>query len=257
MIAAIRTELFKVRTTRMSYGLLGIGAGLTALIAILLGGQAGSSSLLPSLSTAAGQRDLVTNTGFALLTSAIFGVIVSSSEFRHKTATDTYLDQPNRVRVMIAKIIAAFAGGAVFGAVAAAIATAAGTMTARAKGDAIVLSGGDFVRYAAGSVLAAGLLAALGCVVGSLIRGQIGAVIAVFIWCLAIEQVLAGVSKPVARFLPLLGASTMAGADSRAAMPPLPNGIHPLPFGVIAGVLLGVLVVLALGAAHTLDRDVT
>jgi hypothetical protein len=96
VITAIRAELFKLRTTRMYYGLLGIAAGLTLLIQIVLSGKSGATSLLPSLATTAGQRDLITNTGFALLTAAILGTIISSGEFRHKTITDTYLDQPDR-----------------------------------------------------------------------------------------------------------------------------------------------------------------
>jgi ABC-2 type transport system permease protein len=195
MTAAIRAELFKLRSTRMYYGLLGIGVGLTALIAAVLAGQAGSSSLLPSLATEVGQRDIVTNTGFALLTATVFGALVSSGEFRHRTVTDTYLDQPDRVRVMLAKIVAALAGGAVIGAAAAAVATVAGTLSAKGP---VLLSAGDFVRYAAGSVLGAALLAAIGCVAGTLIRSQVGAVITVFVWCLAIEQILAGVSRSAA-----------------------------------------------------------
>jgi ABC-2 type transport system permease protein len=254
MTAAIRAELFKLRSTRMYYGLLGIGVGLTALIAAVLAGQAGSSSLLPSLATEVGQRDIVTNTGFALLTATVFGALVSSGEFRHRTVTDTYLDQPDRVRVMLAKIVAALAGGAVIGAAAAAVATVAGTLSAKGP---VLLSAGDFVRYAAGSVLGAALLAAIGCVAGTLIRSQVGAVITVFVWCLAIEQILAGVSRSAARFLPLLGAITMAGGDDRAAMPPLPNGIHPLPLAAMAGLLAAVMLVLAGAAAHTVNRDIS
>lgn len=257
MITAIRAELFKLRTTRMYYGLLGIAAGLTLLVQIVLSGRSGTSSLIPSLATAAGQRDLVSNTGFALLTAAAFGTIVSSGEFRHKTVTDTYLDQPDRIRVMLAKIVAAIVGGAVFGIVAADIATMAGRMTVSMKGDVIVLSGGDIARYAAGAVLGSALLAAIGCVLGSLIRSQVAAVIAVFVWCLAVEQILGGLSASAARFLPLTGAATMAGADSKAAMPPLPDGIHALPFAAMAGILLAILAVLAAGAAHTINRDIT
>jgi hypothetical protein len=44
---------------------------------------------------------------------------------------------------------------------------------------------------------------------------QIGAIVTMFVWCLAVEQILAGVSTSAARLLPLLGAMTMAGADSR------------------------------------------
>lgn len=257
MITAIRTELYQMTTTRMSYGFLAIAAGLTAMVTIVLSAQAGSSSMVPSLATAAGLRDIVTNTGFAMLVAAVFGATVSSGEFRHKTITGTYLDQPNRVRVMAAKTIAAIMAGAVFGAVAAAIATGMGLMSASGKGYQIALNGGDFARYAAGAVLGAALLAGLGAVVGSLISGQIGAIVAVFVWCLAVEQILAGVSTSAARFLPLLGAMTMAGADSRAGMPPLPNGIHPLPFGAMAGILAALLLIFSAVTAHRLNRDIT
>lgn len=257
MIIAIRAELFKLRTTRLYYGLLGIAAGLTVLVQVVLSGRSGASSLIPSLASAAGQRDLVTNTGFALLTAAVFGAVVSTGEFRHRTVTDTYLDQPSRIRVMLAKIVTAGVAGAVFGAVGAAIATMAGRMAVSVKGDAIVVPGADLARYAAGAVLGAALLAAIGCVAGSLIRSQVAAVITVFVWCLAIEQILAGVSASAARALPLMGAATMAGANSKAAMPPLPDGIQPLPFAAMAGILLAILAVLAAGTAHTLNRDVT
>jgi ABC-2 type transport system permease protein len=257
MITAIRAELYKITTTRMTYGFAGIAAGLTAMVTTVLSARAGSSSMVPSLATGAGLRDIVTNTGFAMLTAAVFGATVSSGEFRHRTITDTYLDQPDRVQVMTAKTIAAIAAGAVLGAVAAAIAIGMGLMAASGKGYHIALTGGDFARYAGGAVLGAALLAGLGAVVGSLISGQIGAIVSVFVWCLAIEQILAGVSTSAARFLPLLGAMTMAGADSRAGMPPLPNGIHPLPFAAMTGILAALLVVLSAVTAHRLGRDIT
>ncbi len=60
-----------------------------------------------------------------------------------------------------------------------------------------------------------------------------------------------------ARFLPLLGSMTMAGADSRAGMPPLPNGIIPLPFAAMAGILVALLVILSGVTVLRLDRDIT
>ena len=50
---------------------------------------------------------------------------------------------------------------------------------------------------------------------------------------------------------------TMAGADSRAGMPPLRNGIHPLPFAAMAGILAALLVILSGITAHRLYRDIT
>jgi ABC-2 type transport system permease protein len=257
MITAIRAELYKMATTRMSYGFLAIAAGLTAMVTIVLSTQAGPGAMVPSLASAAGLRDIVTNTGFAMLTAAAFGATVSSGEFRHQTITDTYLDQPDRARVMAAKTIAAAAAGAVFGAVAAGIATGAGLMSASGKGYHISLAAGDFTRYAAGAVLGAALLAGIGAVVGSLVSSQIAAIVTVFVWCLAIEQIVAGVSTSAARFLPLIGAMTMAGADSRAGMPPLPNGIHPLPAAAMTGILAALLVILSAVTVHRLNRDIT
>jgi hypothetical protein len=67
--------------------------------------------------------------GFALLVAALLGVVTASSEFRLKTATDTYLDQPDRRRVLAAKTIAAAI--AVLTAVAVALAAVAALTTIR------------------------------------------------------------------------------------------------------------------------------
>jgi len=62
---------------------------------------------IPSLATAGGLRDNLASTGFALLAAALLGVVITSGEFRLKTATDTYLDRPGRSRVLAAKTTAA------------------------------------------------------------------------------------------------------------------------------------------------------
>jgi ABC-type transport system involved in multi-copper enzyme maturation permease subunit len=259
MTAALRAEFLKLRTTRLVAGMTGLAVALTGLIGVLEAVTAGTGKgmAIPSLGTADGLRDNLASTGFALLVAALLGVVITSGEFRLKTATDTYLDQPDRARVMAAKTIAAAAAGAVFGAVAAGIATGAGLMSASGKGYHISLAAGDFTRYAAGAVLGAALLAGIGAVVGSLVSSQIAAIVTVFVWCLAIEQIVAGVSTSAARFLPLIGAMTMAGADSRAGMPPLPNGIHPLPAAAMTGILAALLVILSAVTVHRLNRDIT
>ena len=52
---------------------------------------------------------------WGLLLGAVLGVTITSGEFRHQTATLTYLATPNRTRVLAAKMVAAAAAGAVFG----------------------------------------------------------------------------------------------------------------------------------------------
>jgi ABC-2 type transport system permease protein len=52
-----------------------------------------------------------------VLAVAVMGVTVSSGEFRHATATLTYLATPRRGRVLTAKVVAGACAGAVFGLV--------------------------------------------------------------------------------------------------------------------------------------------
>src|SRR5262249_15739544 len=135
MIIAIRTEVLKIRTTRLTLGLLGVAAGLTAMVVVLEIAQSGSgggggATSIPALSTSAGLRAILPNPGFAMLVAAVFGATVSSGEFRHRTATDTYLDEPNRARVLIAKVVSALLVGLLFGLVAATITTVAGLAAA-------------------------------------------------------------------------------------------------------------------------------
>jgi ABC-type transport system involved in multi-copper enzyme maturation permease subunit len=260
MTTAIRTELLKIRTTRMLLGLLGLAAALTLLVTVIESAQEGGRSgtiAIPSLSTAAGLRAILTNTGFGMLVATVFGTIVASGEFRHQTATDTYLDEPHRIRVLAAKIVAGVTAGAVFGVAAAAIATGVGLAFVAANGYHVALPAGTIARFAAGAVFAGGLMAAVGVGIGSLIRSQIGAIIAVFAWGLGVEQITGGLSRSIAPYLPVTAASTMAGATSEAAMPPVPSGLHPLPFGAVAALLAGLAILIsALAARTTVQRDV-
>ena len=151
MTRLIRTELLKLRTIRMTYGLLAATAGLTALISVVIASRTGHSvgmggDIVPSLSTQSGLTRVVTATRFGMLFATVLGVIVSSGEFRHGTATPTYLAAPHRNRVMIAKIVAAAVVGLAFGAVASGIATAVGLAFVSAKGFTVALPAATMLR---------------------------------------------------------------------------------------------------------------
>jgi ketosteroid isomerase-like protein len=105
----VRVELLKLRTMRLTYGLLAAGAGVTALFTYLQASNSGGR--VPSIATPAGLRDVTTASGMSLVFAAILGVIVATGEFRHTTATLTYLATPDRRRVLIAKIAAAAVAG--------------------------------------------------------------------------------------------------------------------------------------------------
>jgi ABC-2 type transport system permease protein len=259
VITAIRTELLKLRTTRLVLLLFAVAAGMTILGALLTAARAGDSGNdVPSLATETGLQTVTSFTGFGLQLALILGITVASGEFRHRTTTDTYLDEPNRTRVLIAKAIAAATAGALLGLAIAAIATAIGLAFAAGKGYEIALATGTIARSAAGATLGAALLAAIGVGLGSLLRNQLAAIIAGFLWVGAAEQIAGGISDSVAAYLPMTAASTMAGATRYGAMPPIPAELDPLPFGAVAALLAVTAAVMAIVAARTTVRhDVT
>jgi ABC-2 type transport system permease protein len=262
MITLIRAELLKIRTMRMSYGLLATAAGLSALFAVLEGSRAGSSGTgVPPISTATGLLTVTTVTGFAMLMAAVLGAMIASGEFRHSTATLTYLATPRRGRVLAAKAIAAAAAGAVFGLVAGVIATGAGLAFAAGKHDHIALGAGTLAGHVAGAMVGAALLGALGVGIGSLVRPQIGAVIGIFAWAVIVESVVGGLFTSVRPYLPYTSATTLGGTQlGNAAFGPA-HGVsagQPLPFAAATAFLAGVALVVALLAARTtVSRDVT
>jgi ABC-2 type transport system permease protein len=260
MSRAIRTELLKIRTTRLVLGMLGLTAALNGLVAVVTctkAGNGGGGFTVPPLYTVGGLRMVLTSGGFGLIIAAVFGATVTSGEFRHGTATDTFLDEPSRVRVLIAKAISAALTGLVLGFVGTAVTTGIGLGFVATKTYSVALPASTIIRISAGVIIGSGLLAAIGAAVGALIRSQIGSIIAVFIWGFGIEQVLGGISRALAAYLPYTAATTLAGARSGEGMPQLPVGLSALPFIAVVALLAGTAVLMAaVSAATTVQADV-
>jgi ABC-2 type transport system permease protein len=269
VIRLVRIELVKLRTTRLCYGLFATAVLLSVIFSLLAASRAGGTGPksaplpVPPLSTAAGLAEVTTTTGFALLLAAILGVTVASGEFRHNTATLTYLSTPDRNRVLIAKAIASALVGAVFGLVASGAATGVGLGMAAGKthGHGYALSAATLLAHIGGAALGAALLAALGVAVGSLIRGQLGAVVGLFAWALVGETLIGGLYSSARPYLPYAAATTLGGTQPGQAalgivrLAPGPSG---LPFVASAGIVLAVGVFLSLVAAlTTVPRDIT
>jgi ABC-2 type transport system permease protein len=244
MTRTIRSEFLKLRTALLPYGLLAVAAALTLLITVLKASRAGSTNghiELRPLYTAAGLRAVITSTDFPMLLAMVFGVTLSSGEFRHQTATATYLANPNRLQVLVAKAVAAACFGLLFGVVGSAIATTVGLIFVGAHGYHIAIAAGTIARYAIGATLGCALLAVVGVGVGSLIRSQLGATIAVLAWGFVIERVVGGVFTSVAPYLPYTAATSIAGT-------PIGGGATALPF-LAAAALVGAIAACASAVA--------
>jgi ABC-2 type transport system permease protein len=262
MTRLVRTELLKLATMRLTYGLLAVAAALSALFSLLENNQAGTAgSGVPPISTADGLRTVTTVTGFAMLFAAVLGSIVANGEFRHSTATLTYLANPKRTRVLLAKVITSSCAGSLFGLAAGIIATGVGLAFAAGHGDHVALSAGALAGHVAGAVVGAALLAALGVAVGSLVRSQLAAVIGIFVWAIIIESLIGGLYTSARPYLPYTAATTLAGTKlGSAAFGPAHglNGGDPLPFAASAALIAAFAAATALIAARTtVRRDIT
>jgi ABC-2 type transport system permease protein len=260
MTTALRAEFLKLRTTRLVAGMTGLAAVLTTLIGVLeaISAGTGKGMAIPSLATAGGLRDDLASTGFALLVAALLGVAVASGEFRLKTATDTYLDQPYRGRVLAAKAVAAAGAGAVLGIAAAVASTGITLGFAASRGYPLALPDPAIARYAGGTVIGSALLAAAGVGVGSLIRHQVSAVIAVVAWGFVVELVAGATVTEAGGFLPYTAAAMLAGDANGGGMPQIPRGVAALPYPAAIGVLAAIAAAIAAIAALTaVRRDVT
>jgi ABC-2 type transport system permease protein len=260
MTRSIRIELVKLSTVRLSYGLLAAAALLTALFSVLEAARAGVGKPVPPLSTFDGLSTIVTGGVWGLLFAAVLGATVSSGEFRHQTATLTYLATPDRNRVLIAKTVASALAGAVFGLAGFAVAAAVGFSFVAAHGDHVAVGAVTLARYAAGHIVAGALLGAAGAALGSLIRSQLAVVIGVFVWAIVVESLIGGLFTSVRPYLPYTAATTLAGTKlGYAGFGPSHglSGGSPLPFAAATALLAVLALALAaIAAATTVRRDI-
>ena len=257
----IRVELRKLSSIRLSYGLLAASVGLTALWTALEASRAGTSNGPAQLNTYAGLQSIVTGGVWGLILAAVLGVIIASGEFRHQTATLTYLAEPSRGRVLAAKMAAGAVGGAVFGLAGYTVASAVGLSFTAGHGYSVSIGAATFADWGAGHLVGGALLAVLGVVAGSLVRSQLASVIGVFVWSIIIESLVGGLLPAIRPYLPYTAATTLAGTPlGSASFGPSRDAASgaPLPFAAATALLAAIAVGGALLAARTtLRRDIT
>ncbi|MET8086980.1 ABC transporter permease [Micromonospora sp. NPDC005237] len=188
----VRSELLKIRTTNTWWVFALISLPLWALTLLInwLQADALTSNNLGEVSgeqadqiAAAATPDALSSnlftTGqfFGLLIVMLLGIIVVTSEFFHQTVTTTFLTNPHRTAVMVAKLVAAGVLALLFWLVTTVFNLIAGSAVLNAVGVDSQL-GNDAAWRAIGLNLLAYLLwAVFGVGIGVLIRSQIGATV--------------------------------------------------------------------------------
>jgi len=134
---------------------------------------------------------------------AILSIIGITQEFRHRTATPTFLTTPKRARVVVAKLVAYLIAGIGFAVVTTAAVLAIALPWLSSSGADVSL-GGENLRVLLGGGLAVALYALVGVGIGALVRNQVGAIVGALIYLFVLEPIIRGIpaTAPFYRWLP-------------------------------------------------------
>jgi ABC-2 type transport system permease protein len=249
--AALRAEVRKLLTTQVWFWLVLLAVGLSLLVACLISGFSQVSDGGVPLEAA-----LNAAIGFASLIAAVLGVIGITGEYRHLTATPTFLSVPRRGTVVSAKLVVFLLTGLLLGVlcVGAVVAVAAPWLSAR---DFPIDVGQDStVRIIFGGIAAVAVYGIIGVGVGALLRNQVAAVVGIVIYLFVAEPILSAIPKVQAAYpyLPGGAASALTATDDPNVQSPV-DLLEPWQGGLL--LLAYGLVFAILGTMLTVRRDVT
>src|SRR3712207_3416774 len=152
MTALVRAEWTKLLTTRVWIGLLLGACVLVAGFVVLFtsfagstpgGGQGGPPGGLPAVGTEQFEQLVLATGANVTVLFLILGIIGMTQEYRHRTATPTFLTTPRRGRVVVAKLAAYALVAVPFALVVLAVNYGVAAGAPRARGAVPALRGGN------------------------------------------------------------------------------------------------------------------
>ena len=213
--ALVRSELHKIASTRLWWGML-LGAVLfTAVQAVANAATAGidpgaGQPPSPGLDTPEAIRTIYATSLFSgtYIFAMILGITGMTGEYRYQTITPTFLATPRRARVVSAKMAAHLLVGTGYALAGLATTLVAGGVTILVRGESLGYGTERLWPSIGLAVLAVALWTLLGIGIGTLVTNQIVAILAaVFITFLV---------EPIATF-------ALAAADLDAVVRWLPT----------------------------------
>lgn len=189
----IAAELQKVFTTRLWMWMLIVSSAITALYVVTSIVFADNpADPAPPLSSAEGQRTLFSvGSSPAAAMLAVLATIGVAGEFRHRTATATFLATPDRKRILVAKIAAYGVVGVVYAVVCIVLTAAIALPWLASKDIDVSLLGNGIPAALLGAVIAVTLFAAVGVGLGSLLREPVAATVGLLIYLFLLEPIFA------------------------------------------------------------------
>jgi ABC-2 type transport system permease protein len=243
MTALVRAEWTKLFTTRVWIGLLlgscAMAGGFAALFTGFAGSDPGDGPPLPPIGSAAYEQAAFAVAANATVLMLILGIIGMTQEYRHRTATPTFLTTPRRGRVVVAKLLAYALAAIPFALVIVATNIAVVLVYAGARGDAPSLTG-DNLRVVSGALAALIVYTVIGVGVGALLRNQVGTIVGSLVYLFVVEQVIQAIPaiNGIYKWLPGGALSAMTSTLNEVELlEPWQGGLVLLGYGLVAAVL--------------------
>jgi hypothetical protein len=253
--ALVRAEWTKLFTTRAWIGLLLGACVMAGGFAALFTGLAGRPTAdgrpgIPPVGTAQYEQVVLSVAANAAVLLLILGIIGMTQEYRHRTATPTFLTTPRRGRVVVAKLVAYALAAVPFAVVVLGVNLLVLETYARARGGPPSLDG-DQLRIIAGAGVGMVVYTVIGVGVGALLRNQVGAIVGSLVYLFVVEQLVRGIPalSGAFRWLPggALQALTTTAEGSPDVLAPWQGAVLLLGYGLLAALL---------GTLLTVRRDV-
>lgn len=272
MINLVRAEWLKLRTTAVPWVLGGIAIVINGLLILVIflnhgsnggggfgggGGSDNGQTLLtgPSYPHTVQQLRNLVGSGFTgYLLALLLGVLIVTTEFRHKTVTTAFLITPVRPVMVGGKLIMAALAGIGLAIIMLITALVGGGLTLIALGGSFSALLHQVPAVAPGMLLVFVLFSLLGVGIGSVLTNQVAAIVVTLGWFIILEGILVGLVHGAARWVPT-GAAEAASNISRSR-----TGVSSLLFNWWQGSLLIVaygLVFAVVGSYFLTRRDIT
>jgi ABC-type transport system involved in multi-copper enzyme maturation permease subunit len=261
----LRSEYRKLVTTRTWWVLLLVmalymtflGAVLAFSFTITPGGDVTTDMPQDLSPTAVALAVYTLAASLGYVFPVLVGALSVTGEVRHRTLTPTLLAQPDRTRLITAKMISAVPLGLLFGVVGTVFTVLPGALVLALRDQPTMLTDPDVLRTLAQTVLALAVWCVVGVGFGSALTNQVVAVVAFTQFVEPLLRVLltqVDALAAVQKFLPgaageaISGGSVYASAGMADLLSPWQGALVLIGFA---------LVLAAIGRMTTFRRDIT
>jgi len=215
MIAVIRSELLKIRTTAVPWVMAAIAVvinGLLILIIFLSQSYGGPGDDVPH--TTQQLRNLLGSGFVGYILALLLGVLVITIEFRHKTVTTSFLVTPRRPVFVAGKLLTAAILGALLAVLMLVVTLIGGGLTLSARGGSFSGLVHQIPAVAPGYILVFALFSILGAGIGSILTNQVAAIMVSLGWFIILQGILTSLVHSAFKWVPT-GAAAAAANLSR------------------------------------------